>query len=233
MKNSDRFLNAFIAIEMKLKEILKINHLPFSQLVTKAAKINEVVAYYEFDLIEYSQLRNAITHNRIGTMDEVIAEPHTKVVDAIEGIEKALTSAKFIVDKFKKKVVFADKSDSLEKVLALKKKTGYSVLPIYDGKSYLGTLSEPMLARWVEDTFPNVDPETKVVDLLTYSKREERVIFVDDKTTIFQAISIFTKRYQAGQRVAALIVSEKGRTNVLPIAVLTLADLPALLHELD
>lgn len=233
MENSKRFLNAFINIEMRLKEILKINHLPFTQLVSRAAKINEVVKYYEFDLIEYSQLRNAITHNRIGSRDEVIAEPHLKVVEEIETIDKALSAPKLLLERFKHDVLYADKTDPLSEVIAKKRKTGYSVVPIYDDHYYVGTITDTMIAMWIEDQYDNLNTqEFTIPELLAYHKKNERVVFVGTETTLFEALSIFTKRYHDGHRVAAIIITPNGSMNQLPLGVLTLADLPALLHEL-
>ncbi len=233
MENSTRFLNAFINIEMTLKEILKINHLPFTQLVSRAKKKNKVVAYYEFDLIEYSQLRNAITHNRVGSAQEVIAEPHLSVVESIEAIEKALNHPTLLMDIISKDVFYVDLSDDLTQVIEAKKKTGYSVIPVYDDRIYVGTITEPMIARWMEDHFMDCNTQDLTIKkLLMYSKDLERVVFVHEKTSVFDAMNTFMNCYQEGHRIAAMIITPNGYTNEKPLRVLTLRDLPILLHEM-
>lgn len=232
MKQSERFLNAFIAIEMQLKELLKINHLPFTQLVSKASKLNDVVAYYEFDLIEYSQLRNAITHNRVGSGDEVIAEPHMQVVEAIEQIAQALSKPKLILDSFNKKVFYANIDDDLQNIMKQKREHSYSMVPIYRDKQYIGVIHDLMLARFMEDHFANpTTHDLSVSDLLTYKNKKERVVFVSKACTVFEALRIFTQRHQDGHRITAIIVTEDGRMNQLPLQILTVADIPVLLHE--
>lgn len=232
MEHSKRFLNAFITIEMQVKEILKINHLPFTQLVSRAAKVNDVIAYYEFDLIEYSQLRNAITHNRIGSFDEVIAEPHLNVVLAIETIAKALTQPKKVVDCFTKKVYYADVEDNLKKVLRQKRDHSYSIIPIYRENQYIGVLNDLVISRWLVDHFDYPDTDSLTIEaLLRYKTKKERVVFTDEACTIFEALRIFTKQYQDGHRITAVILTKDGMMNQLPMRILTVADIPTLLHE--
>lgn len=232
MKHSERFLNAFISIEMQLKEILKINHLPFTQLVSRGAKVNDVISHYEFDLIEYSQLRNAITHNRVGSLEEVIAEPHLSVVTAIEQIAQSLLKPKKIVDCFTKHVYYADIKHDIKKVLKEKRDQSYSIIPIYRDNQYIGVLNDVIISRWFVDHIDNLDMSDVTIDdfLMTKSKKE-RVVFTSDDCTVFEALRIFTKQYQDGHRITALIMTQDGLMNQLPIRILTVADIPTLLHE--
>lgn len=232
MKNSDRFLNAFINIEMQLKEILKVNHLPFGQLVSRAAKQSDVIAYYEFDLIEYSQLRNAITHNRIGSNDEVIAEPHIEVVEAIETIAKTLNKPRKVLDVFSKDVVYVDIDEDLKSVINKKYQSHYSMIPVYRKKQYVGIIHDTMIARWVEEKIDDLNLEAlSVSDLLKYKSVKDRVVFVDQNCSVFEALAIFTKRVNDGHHITAIIMTPNGQMNQLPIQILTMADIPTLLHE--
>lgn len=232
MKHSERFLNAFISIEMQLKEMLKINHLPFTQLVSRGAKINDVIEYYEFDLIEFSQLRNAITHNRVGNFDEVIAEPHLLVVEEIEQIANVLKHPKKVVDCFKRKVYYVQSDEKLKTVLEEKGKQSYSIVPVYRKKQFVGVLNDLVISRWFIDHLDHLDISSLTIDdFLQYKMKEERVVFTDAKCTVYQALRIFSKQYHDGHRITALILTQTGMMNEFPLRILTVADIPTLLHE--
>jgi hypothetical protein len=86
MKNSERFLNAFVAIEKYLQNKCGLNQWEtFSQLIFVASKSMPEVRRYRYDLREYGELRNAIVHDYRGD-GYVIAEPNTIAVESIEKI---------------------------------------------------------------------------------------------------------------------------------------------------
>ena len=94
--NATRFIEAYSIIESHLKDIVNSDtYLKFFQLVNEVSKTNEIIASNKKELIEYSQLRNAIIHQR-GSYDEIIAQPVDSVVNNIEYIANALRRDKKI-----------------------------------------------------------------------------------------------------------------------------------------
>ena len=231
MENSKRFIEAFITIEMYLKNLLKVNYIGFTQMVNQASKKNKTIQYYRLDLLEFAQLRNAITHNRVGE-DEAIAEPHNHVVEEIEAIATAIMKPVLIVDLIDKPVYFAQKGDSLDMILKVKKDMGYSVIPIYHNTQYVGALYDRLFANFFEENGCSIDKVT-LESLMKLRDKSERVIFQSAKATVFDAMAVFNAHHEKGSYVVAILVTENGYPNESPLAILTSADIPLILSRLE
>ena len=88
----------------------------FYRLIDQAKKKSPLVRKYEDDLRSYADLRNAIVHNRT-SMEFVIAEPHTEVVERIEHIDQVLAKPKLVGQLFRKRVLTFQTTDSLKHTL--------------------------------------------------------------------------------------------------------------------
>ena len=87
---SDRFLVAFSRAENALEELLGTGSgNSFRWLIRQAAKRDPLVRSVEDDLLELSELRNAIVHDRGGGY--VVAEPHQDTVERLETIVELIT----------------------------------------------------------------------------------------------------------------------------------------------
>ncbi len=231
MENSKRFIEAFISIEMYLKNLLKVNYIGFTQMVNQASRKNKTIEFYRLDLLEFAQLRNAITHNRVGD-DEAIAEPHDHVVLEIENIALALNKPVLIVDLIDKPVYFAQKGDSLDMILNVKKDMGYSVIPIYHEKQYIGALYDRLFANFFEE-HGCTQGKVSLESLMQLRDKSERVIFLSSKASVFDAMAVFNAHHEKGSYVVAILVTENGYPNESPLAILTSADIPLILSRLE
>ena len=85
MNNSERFISAFNKIEKYLDDVIKAGDrfTSFSSSVKRAAEKNIIVRRYKDDLLEISELRNAIVHERTDP-EYLIAEPHDSVIELLE-----------------------------------------------------------------------------------------------------------------------------------------------------
>ena len=82
---SDRFIDAFNAIDRLLRQRFKIDRAkPFYAAVEIAASVDKSIKRYELDLKEYADLRNAIIHER--TDGHAIAEPHASTVEGLDSV---------------------------------------------------------------------------------------------------------------------------------------------------
>lgn len=135
--NAERFIDAFNTIDYTLRARYSLNRsMGFSDLVRKCVSLNYVVRKYEDDLIDYGRLRNAIVHQ--GNKDYVIAEPHTRVVEHIEKIEKLINKPPKCIDICRRDIVTVDASASMENVIKLMASSKYSNIPVYKGKNLIG-----------------------------------------------------------------------------------------------
>lgn len=229
-KNSERFLNAFIKIEGKLKEIANNDvHRAFYQLVDRAANKNTSVEKYRNVLKEYAELRNAIVHKRIE--GEAIAEPHIEVVEDLEFICEMITKPPTLENGFLQKVVKCSSYDKINVAARKMFSNSFSKIPVYDNKKFVGLLTTDSMARWMAYNLENRIEITEDVDVRTifeFSEHKESYAFISKTATVFEAINLFEQWYKKGLRLNAVIITESGEKNEMPLGILSLFDLPRL-----
>ena len=135
--NATRFIEAYSIIESHLKDIVNSDtYLKFFQLVNEVSKTNEIIASNKKELIEYSQLRNAIIHQR-GSYDEIIAQPVDSVVNNIEYIANALRRDKKIKYLIKDSFVYCLQDDKILDAYMKMDKLNTSKLPVYNDNKFI------------------------------------------------------------------------------------------------
>ena len=135
--NAERFIDAFNSIDYSLRVRYGLNRsMGFSDVIRKCVSLNYVVRKFEDDLIDYGRLRNAIVHQ--GNKDFIIAEPHLRVVEHIEKINKLINTPPKCIDICRRDIVSVEASASMEKVIKLMASSKYSNLPVYKDKKIIG-----------------------------------------------------------------------------------------------
>ncbi len=234
MKNSERFLNAFVAIEDFLRNELNANnYVTFYQLIDKAALSNSAVRSYKDDLKEYADLRNAIVHERSG--GNIIAEPNHYVVDRIESIVTVLEKPPKVIPEFQTKVTTIKDSDSIAKALKLILKQSFSQVPVLKGSKFVALLTANTITRWLganvaEDVFSL--SETTVAKALTFAEHEKNYSFIRRNTTMFEALELFRKSEEHGISLDALLITQNGKSTEKIIGIITVSDLPTIFQAL-
>ncbi len=229
MKNSTRFLNAFVAIEEYLrKRTASIDgHMSFSQMLRAVGKKEKSVRNFEYDLKEFAQLRNAIIHERAG--DEIIAEPNDLVVVAIEHAAGMITRPPTVYPLFKRNVITITPKTPLKKALTIMYSSGISKLPIVDNNRCIGVLTSNTITRWLGNCAKNnsVDLEgTPAEALLEFGRKKDRYAFAGRNDDLFSAVALFAEYERKGQRLHALLITENGKDKEKIIGIVTISDLP-------
>lgn len=235
MSNSKQFLDDFVKLEMYLKKYLNNPKVGFVQMVHMAAKTQATIKRHSNDLIEFAQLRNAIVHNRIGE-DEAIAEPHDRVVAIMDRIVEQVTEPKRVRHFCKDKpVYYAAPHDNLATVLLHQQKYNYSVVPIYDGQHYVGMLHYRLYQRLLERyAYKNLKlDEMLVEDVLEFYEKDDRVMFFSENTELDIIVDRIMQLSEKGRTIIAIIVSKSGHLNDVPVGIITMADLPRIIRELE
>ncbi len=234
MKNSERFLNAFITIEDFLREEIDANnYVTFYQLIDKATRSNSAVRSYKDDLKEYADLRNAIVHERSG--GNIIAEPNDYVVDRIERIVTMLERPPKVIPEFQMKVTTIKNSDSIAKALKLILEQSFSQVPVLKESKFIALLTANTITRWLgasvaEDVF-NLS-ETTVEKVLTFAEDEKNYLFIRRDTTMFEALELFGKSEEQGKHLDALLITQRGKPTEKIIGIITVSDLPTIFQAL-
>ena len=195
MKNSTRFLNAFVSIEEHLRKQTANNdgHKSFSQMLRMVGKKEKSVRSLEYDLKEFAQLRNAIIHERAG--DEVIAEPNDLVVRAIEHAAEMITKPPTVFPLFQRNVITISPDTPLRKALKIMYSSGISKLPISTKERCIGVLTSNTITRWLGDCVEKdaIDLDhTPAEKALTFGRKKDRYAFASRNTDLFTAVDLFS-----------------------------------------
>lgn len=234
MLNSEKFLKAFNSIEGYLRKKLGNKKLRFYELVDLAAKSKPGVRRFENDLKEFGDLRNAIVHDSGGGY--IIAEPNDRAVKEIERIKSLLLNPPKMIPLFKTNVFTLTISNPISDAVELIFQHTISQIPVNDGKQFSALLTTNTIARWLgacakDDIFSL--KETSVADVLRYTEDEDNYTFLRRNDSIFEALELFRKYSSLGKRLEAILITENGSPHEQIIGIMTVADLPKALKEIE
>lgn len=232
--NSQRFLNAFNIIEKHMLRITRENiGVSFCSLVDMASKKYNSVQYFSVDLKEYTDLRNAIIHER--TDGHAIAEPHHCTVEKIEAIANNLIAPPSLIPLFKQSVVKLRMDDSISSAVSCMLENSFSQIPIYEGSDFCALLNANTITRWlgacVETDIFSLK-ETPIQEVLRYSENQDNYCFLGKKDDLFSALKKFQYYEQKGKYLEAIMITQNGSKSELPIGIITIWDLPNIYDKL-
>ncbi|MCR5553531.1 MAG: CBS domain-containing protein [bacterium] len=223
--NGRRFIECYNILDKSLREIynLKPNQ-TFSDVVRKVASVNSVIKKYEDDLIDYGRLRNAIVHRSLN--NEVIAEPHDDIVLKFEQITRLITTPPRAIDCIaNRKVLVVSSQDKVEKILTEMFKSGYSNVPVYDGKTLIGVVSRKMIVDSIGKVIYEKGDINKFLsspcgEALNVANITNHYEVVPSSITIDNLLYIF----QQNRKVSTVIITKTGSFNEPPLAIAVTAD---------
>lgn len=228
-RNSEVFIDLFTEIEQKLKEICKDTyHTGFSELLQRAYNLDPTIKQYINDLREYSQLRNAITHNR--RENYIIAEPHDDVVMEIRHIRNMLYNPPKVSSIMQDKPFFASPKTSILEVLDAFATKGFMRCPIIDGNRIIGLLTSKTLARWIISKPQNIQND-KIESLIPFTDPNDYSI-VGVNTDIISLVGQFKGGIKKGNYLQAILVTKSGKPEGPLVGIITPSDLPKLMEML-
>lgn len=232
--NSILFLNAFVQIEMFLRDLLNNPNVGFVQMVHMAAQKDDTIRHFQTDLIEYAQLRNAIVHNRGGN-EEAIAEPHDVVVSQIQKIVSRIYHRKTVRDLVDGHPFVVSVDTYLVDMVKRQDNKHYSAIPVYNDDVYVGVIHPRLYQRLMEDSTRTTYDLTpmRVDELLQYYQPDDRVVFVPESMSAPKLLEVYQSNHNRGKSVIAIIVTKSGKQNEKPLGIFTVADLPILIRELE
>lgn len=229
------FLDAYARCERYLRRVTDADRgVPFGHLVREASRRDRIVRRFRDDLLEFAELRNAIVHQRVD--GRPIAEPHPKIAAQFEHIADLLDAPPRLADRFARHVAVTTAATPLVESLDLMRRGDYSTLPVYDHDRFVGVLTASAIARWLTSVSPrrSVDLSIATRDVLVHGKHaDERVKFVSRRASLIDTLELFQEGVDHGVKLDALIMTETGQRDETPLGIVTPADLPEILDQLD
>ncbi len=183
---ADIFLSSFNRIEKWFRDELgNPKNMGFSQMVRKlCARRDLPVKKYENDLLQISQLRNAIVHEKISE-NFVIAEPNQWLINRIRKIESELLQPELVYPRFNKHVTRFEQSIPLVELLAIVAEKRYSQFPLYEKGEFQGLITLRALGYWFAR-------ESLQGAIHLEGRTAKELILKDGKTTNYAFVSRYT-----------------------------------------
>jgi len=228
MRNSESFLDSFVAIEKWLRGTVGAERwVSFYGLVDIAAKENRVVARFRDDLKEYADLRNAIVHER--SDGHVIAEPNIEAVSQLQKLRDFLLNPPKVVPLFQRAVQTKEFSRPLAEAVVVMRENSFSQLPVLRDRHVIGVLTANTIARWLgyevdADVFSLQD--TTIAQVLKHSEDQQNHCFLDRASTLFDALDEFDEFAKRGKDLDAILITQHARPSEALLGILTISDLP-------
>ncbi len=207
------FLSSFNRIEKWMREELdNPQNMGFSQMVRVLSKKEELsVKKYENDLLQISQLRNAIVHEQIGE-DFVIAEPNEWIVKRILKIEEDLSRPQLVLPLFAKKVTGFEQDLPLTELLKIVANKRHSQFPLYKKGVFQGLITLKGLGYWFAKESQKGDLQLagrSVKELISEENELENYAFVSATCRVSKVETMF----HSNPRLDAIFITKDGDPN--------------------
>ncbi|MCL2228496.1 MAG: CBS domain-containing protein [Firmicutes bacterium] len=251
-----RFVNAYNLLDHSLRTQYNFKaNISFSDLIRRTATLNQVIRLYEDDLIDLARLRNAIIHSK---SEQLIAEPHTSVVELMEKVARIISTPPLVVDAMKsirkasdihhadcqqyKGEVKCDAVDtisaeaSLKDYIMMSATIGHSNIPVYKRDKLIGVLQRHSFLENLGHEMKKghgVDKflaETSIeVFIRDFADTRQHFVIVSQRVTIEEVIELFG----GNRKLSAIIITSDGTSGGQLIAIVTNADIIELMKVLD
>ncbi len=236
LNNAERFLNAYSAIEHEMERLLNLKeHRRFFELVDRSSRISPVIERYRFDLKEYSELRNAIVHDRAG--GDIIATPTDQVVGKIERIAELLLEPPRVAPLFLKEVLAFKCTYPVARAIRALSRMSFTQAPVLDDdEKTVCLITSNMLVKWIGLSLEegHFDLEnTTVQQVADRVSHEENYEIVSVNQSLFDIPNLFYRWQQEGRKLEAVLITQHGERGEKLLGIITNRDLPRVHRELE
>ncbi|MEK5444573.1 CBS domain-containing protein [Fredinandcohnia sp. FSL W7-1320] len=231
---SERFEVAFNQIHDSLKSIVKIPDDRFKVLLDVGSRKHQIIREFYDDLKQYAKLRNSLVHDK-KQLGFYIAEPHINVVKQIEKNAAIFSRPNFALSIATKEVITVGYEDDLIYTFQTIKRYGFSQYPVYKGKECVGLLNTGDIVRWVTENVTTTIVDLsgiKVKDVLS-RVHHHPIDFVAKSIDIFSIEDIFEEKHKKKLDLEAVIITENGKNDEIPLGLVTAWDLIEIDYTID
>jgi hypothetical protein len=228
-----KFLAAFNAIENHLRSRLNDDVSGFRKLAEKYADKFDMRRQDLRALRVFADLRNVMTHSEYYD-GKPIAVPVAGIVTSIETLRDKIRCPPTVLGILPHRpVVRFSPEDPIRAVLEEVRKHDYSQFPIYEGHSYLGLLTTNCVGRWLADRLvtDELAESEPVSAVLKFAESHDTAAHLPRNATVLHAIKKLSPPAHGSLPPAALIITEAGKPNEAPLAIVVADDLATLFES--
>lgn len=226
--NSEIFLSTFNELEKHFKnKLFRGSWKSFKQMLKEGSRNNPIIWQFKEELFEFTDLRNAIVHNRNHDY-QVIAEPHDFVAKRFTFISNQIMNPKK-VDSFSKKVQTCLLTDSISTPLNLIHNHLISQVPVLNHKlEVVEILNSGTIAYWLAANESVSTENATVEQVLSHKENKGNFQIIPQKTTVYHAAEIFKNSYKTvpkNKYYDALLITKNGVASEKLSGIIVLSDI--------
>ena len=226
-ENARRFISAYNQIDQALRNQGNYGKsMSYTETIRKASKTNAFVKKYEEVLIDYGRLRNAIVHSF--NENEVIADPHSNVVEDYEKIAAIISTPPLALDTVCNRDINTISYDTLlcdvmEKIY----KSDNSNWPVYKDGMLIGVANSRKLMKelgkkiYEKRDLNEYVNNTIIADAINNFGEDNYYTIVNKNVTLDKILNLFSEN----RKLALIIITETGSLLEQPIGVVAIADI--------
>jgi predicted transcriptional regulator len=223
---ASRFIRYFNEIDEYFRKATRSQRLrSFPERVAEVARRNATVRRFRDDLRDFSELRNAIVHDRYFP-ERIIAEPTAEATEQLGRICAEIVTPTRLIPAFARDIRTFRPEDCIIDALRWLRDKDFSQAVVFDGKLALLTLKG--IARWLaaQTELECLElQQVKVADALAFEV-PDCFIVMSRNATVDEAREMFEQQLAHGQRTLfAILVTETGKNSQQPLGIVTPYDL--------
>lgn len=224
-----QFLGLFNTLDKYFDTVLhEEKFLPYNEKIKFIAEgdlaISKLVQKNINTLRYFGELRNHITHG-IKTAGQTFVFPTDTALASLQQLKKMIVDFPTCKQAFWKKVFTCSVYDSLKYVLSQMREHNYSVVPVYQGKKFIGTLSTRMIVqRAAKHVFGHEIPENLTVGDIQIDENSHHCMFIaqDESALVVQDIFLIHASVQV------VYITPSGNSDEHITGIATMNDLSSL-----
>lgn len=228
--STSRFLNAFASLERHLRKTYGSGkgHDDIPMLLARAQGSGAMRGYAE-DLRAFTQLRNVLVHERIE--NRFLLTTDEAVTRHLEHIVQHLTRPPEI-GFFQGEVTTTTAEAHIGEALTVMSSLDLSQLPVYRNGVFISVLTSDTIARWLGANVKDelADLTVPVSEVLKYQESVEKHAFIARNASVFEVLDAFERYTRQGERLSALLITQRGRETEKLLGIITVYDLPRALQ---
>lgn len=223
-----QFIAAFNDIEHSIRE--RFHARPgtsFARLVQLAKNEGILLPHDADTLLEFTELRNAISHGTYTKDFQPIADPTVATVQAIIQLRQKVLHPQPILSILPHQIIqLFTPETSLREVLG----QTFRKFPIYDDKQFLALITADDILHWMQSCGPEYtwDLETSLATIKHASPKAHHCVFLPRTASVTQVLQALTQPVD-GVLPKAVFITEHGNRKQRPLRIVTGSEISPLI----
>jgi predicted transcriptional regulator len=230
MKASEDFINIYNDIDNLLTQFGKYDrYVAYAKKVKTLSGKDARLKLFKDDLLSYGELRNAIVHNSI-KRNEIIAEPHKRVVDRFRYILEQLKNPDKVYPRFSEQIILVSPASYVNALLKQMQAASFVQVPVFEQGKIVDIINCQTVVRWLADNIQpsgNLDIDALTVkELVPYIEYKRNFRFISKAASLYEAYEVFVEhKNSTNNHLDGLFISENGDENSKILGLITLDEI--------